>query len=76
MKSNVEDVLMQELLNLQVAELRLTGMYNALRSTPAERRNTDEFLAHLADLDHRASEVEVLLEQMPTAIPLSRRLVA
>jgi hypothetical protein len=76
MTSNVEDVLMQELLNLQVAELRLTGMYNSLRSTPADRRDTGEFLAHLAELDHRASEVERLLEQMPTAIPLSQRLVA
>lgn len=75
MQHNLEDVLMQELLKLQMAELRVTGMYNALRSKPAARRNTSEFLAHLADLDERASQVERLLKETH-ATPAPRQLVA
>jgi hypothetical protein len=76
MQSHVEDVVMQELLSLQVAELQLAGKYNILRSTPAECRNTRAFKVMLAELDSRVSKVERLLEQVPTAVPVPRQLVA
>lgn len=72
----VEDVVMIELLELQVAELRLTGMYNVLRSTPPQDRKTGEFLALLAEVDHRATKIEDLLAQMPNAILTTQKLVA
>jgi len=72
----VQESIMEELVRLQVDELRLTGMYNILRSTPAHRRNTTEFLALLADLDARATALEELLDEMPNALPAPRLLVA
>jgi hypothetical protein len=77
MRSNsLDDVVISELLQLHAAELRLTSMYNTLRSTPEPNRETGRFLALLADLDHRACKVEALLEEIPTALASPQRLVA
>lgn len=74
--NSADDAMITELLQLQAAELRLTGMYNMLRSNPGQKRETERFLAQLADLNDRASKIEALLEQLPSAIPTSQLLVA